>query len=216
MKMYDIVLFDLDGTIIDSGLGITNSVTYALKKYGIEVEDRTSLYKFIGPPLYKSFMNFYGFSEEEAHKAVDYYREYYSVHGVFENDVYEGIEELVKALYEKGKTIVLATSKPEDYARKILEHIGLSKYFTFIAGSEMSHSRVDKIEVIAYAFENCGILEYDKAIMIGDREYDIIGAKHFNMDSIGVLFGYGSREELSKAGATYIVENAMEILNIVK
>lgn len=216
MKIYDIVLFDLDGTIIDSGLGITNSVTYALKKYGIEVEDRTSLYKFIGPPLYKSFMNFYGFSEEEAHKAVDYYREYYSVHGVFENDVYEGIEELIKALYEKGKTIVLATSKPEDYARKILENIGLSKYFTFIAGSEMSHSRVDKIEVIAYAFENCGILEYEKAIMIGDREYDIIGAKHFNMDSVGVLFGYGIREELSKAGATYIVENAMEILNIVK
>ena len=214
--MYDIVVFDLDGTIIDSGLGITNSVMYALKKYGIEVSDRASLYKFIGPPLYKSFMNFYGFSEEEAHRGVDYYREYYSEHGVYENEVYEGIEELIIKLHEMGKTIILATSKPEDYAKKILEYIGLAKYFTFIGGSEMSHTRVDKMEVIAYAFENCGIIDYKNAIMIGDREYDIIGANHFNMDSVGVLFGYGSREELKSAGATYIVSNALEILDIVK
>lgn len=214
--MYDIVLFDLDGTIIDSGIGITNSVMYALKKYGIEVPDRTSLYKFIGPPLYKSFMNFYGFSEEEAHRGVDYYREYYSEHGVYENLVYDGIEELIKRLHEMGKTIILATSKPEDYAKKILEHIGLAKYFTFIAGSEMSHTRVDKIEVMAYAFEKCGIIDYKDAIMIGDREYDIVGAKHFDIDSVGVLFGYGNKEELENAGATYVVSNALEILNIIK
>ncbi len=214
--MYDIVLFDLDGTIIDSGMGITNSVMYALKKYGIEVEDRASLYKFIGPPLYKSFMNFYGFSEEEAHRGVDYYREYYNDYGIYENDVYEGIEELIKELHKRGKKIILATSKPEHFARKILEHIGLAQYFTFIAGSEMSHTRVDKIEVMAYAFENCGIIDYKNAIMIGDREYDIVGANHFKMDSIGVLFGYGCMEELKKAGATYIVEKATDILDVIK
>ncbi len=214
--MYDIVLFDLDGTIIDSGLGITNSVTYALKKYGIEVADRTELYKFIGPPLYKSFMNFYGFSEEEAHKGVDYYREYYNEQGVYQNDVYEGIEEVLQELYKRGKKIILATSKPEYFAKKILEHIGFAKYFTFIAGSEMSHTRVDKIEVMEYAFENCGITDYSKAIMIGDREYDIVGANHFKMDSIGVLFGYGNREELENAGATHIVEKAMDVLDIIK
>ena len=213
--MYDVIVFDLDGTIIDSGLGITNSVMYALKKYNIEVADRTELYKFIGPPLYKSFMNFYGFSEEEAHRGVDYYREYYNDHGMYENEVYEGIEELLKTLYEKGKTLILATSKPEHFARKILEYLGLAKYFTFIGGSEMSHTRVDKVEVMEYAFENCGITEYKNAIMIGDREYDIVGANHFKMDSIGVLFGYGNRTELENAGATYIVEKALEILNIV-
>jgi len=214
--MYDIVLLDLDGTIIDSGMGITNSVMHALKKFGIEVEDRASLYKFIGPPLYKSFMNFYGFSEEKAHLGVDYYREYYSEYGVYENEVYEGIEELLKTLYERGKKLILATSKPECFARKILEHIGLAKYFTFIAGSEMSHSRVNKSEVIEYAFENCGIMDYGNAIMIGDREYDVFGAKHFNIDSIGVLYGYGSREELEEAGATYIVEKAVDVLRIVE
>ncbi len=214
--MYDIVLFDFDGTIIDSGMGITNSVMYALKKFGIEVEDRASLYKFIGPPLYKSFMNFYGFSEEKAHLGVDYYREYYSEKGVFENEVYDGIEELIEELHKKGKKLILATSKPEIFARKILEHIGLAKYFTFIAGSEMSHSRVDKNEVIEYAFENCGIMDYSNAIMIGDREFDVLGAKHFNMDSIGVLFGYGCRQELERAGATYIVEKALDVLEIVK
>ncbi len=213
--MYNVIVFDLDGTIIDSGLGITNSVMYALKKYNIEVADRTELYKFIGPPLYKSFMNFYGFSEEEAHRGVDYYREYYNEHGMYENEVYEGIGQLLEELFKRGKKIILATSKPEHFARKILEYLDLAKYFTFIAGSEMSHTRVDKVEVMEYAFDNCGVTDYVDAIMIGDREYDIIGANYFKMDSVGVLYGYGSREELEKVGATYIVEKALDILNIL-
>ena len=134
---------------------------------------------------------------------------------MYENEVYEGILELIEELYNRGKKIILATSKPEHFAKIILAHIGVAKYFTFIAGSEMSHTRVDKIEVMEYAFENCGIKDYKNAIMIGDREYDIIGANHFNMDSVGVLYGYGSKEELENAGATFVVSKAMEVLNIV-
>lgn len=122
--MYDVILFDLDGTLTDSGLGITNSVAYSLKKFGIEIDDRTELYKFIGPPLRESFEKYYGFSPEEAGKAVEYYREYYTDKGLFENTVYEGIEELLKEIRDSGKRAIVATSKPEVFAKRILEHFG--------------------------------------------------------------------------------------------
>lgn len=208
---YDYILFDLDGTITDPAIGITNSVIYALKKYGIEANDRKELYKFIGPPLTESFEKYYGFSHEEAKMAVEYYREYFRDKGMFENLVYEGFEALLNKLKESGSMLIVATSKPEVFAKQILEHFNLSKYFTYIAGSNLDGTRVKKYEVIKYALESCSITDLPKAIMIGDREHDILGAREAGVVSMGVLFGYGSREELSNAGADYIVEKVSDI-----
>lgn len=201
---YDYILFDLDGTLTDPGIGITNSVMHALKKYGILVDDRRELYKFIGPPLTESFEKFYGFSSNESVKAVEYYREYFIDKGIYENSVYEGIPELLSLLKESNKTIILATSKPEVFAKRILDHFDLSRYFSFVAGSNLDETRVKKDEVIQYALESCGIIDKSKAVMVGDREHDIIGAAKAGIQSVGVLYGYGDREELEKAGADYI------------
>ncbi len=211
MSKYDVVLFDLDGTLTDPGIGITNSVMHALKKYGVEVEDRASLYKFIGPPLIDSFERYFGFTHEEAVKSVDYYREYYKDKGIYENELYGGIENLLELLCEKGKKIILATSKPEPFAKEILRHFGIEKYFIFAAGSTMDETRTNKAEVIEYALSECGITDKSSIVMVGDREHDIIGANKNGVDSIGVLFGYGSREELESAGATYIAETVADI-----
>ena len=216
MSEYNTVLFDLDGTLTDPAIGITNSVAYALKKWGIEVSDRAALYKFIGPPLYDSFSNYYGFTKEESERAVACFREYFSTKGKFENTVYEDVPELLSELCARGKKLIVATSKPEVFAKQILEHFELDKYFDFIAGATLDSSRVEKADVIKYAFENCNITDVSDVIMIGDREYDITGAAHFGMDSIGVLYGYGSLEEFTSTGATYIAEAPLDILNIVK
>lgn len=215
MKNYDAVLFDLDGTLTDPGEGITNSVAHSLKKYGIEVEDKTSLYKFIGPPLHESYEEYYGFSREEAMKAVDYYREYYRAKGIYENELYDGVENMLSALYASGKKIILATSKPEIFAKEILRHFGLAKYFTYVAGANLDGTMTDKAEVVAYALTEGGVKDKSTAVMVGDRKHDIIGAKKNGIDSIGVLFGYGSREELETAGADCIAENADEICRIL-
>ena len=219
--MYDIILFDLDGTLTDPGEGITNSVAHALKKWGIEVADRSTLYRFIGPPLKDSFMDYCGFDDDaEGERAVVAYREYYHDIGIYENLVYDGIEELLRALKEKGKTVVLATSKPEPYAIRILVHFGLDKYFDVIAGATMDSTRVKKADVIAYAIDRIEDklghpLDRTTAVMVGDRRQDIEGATANGLDSIGVLFGYGDEEEHEAAGATYIaptVANVGEIL----
>ena len=213
--MYKYILFDLDGTLTDPGLGITNAVMYALKKFNIELPDRSELYKFIGPPLLDSFEKYYGMSKEESQLALQYYREYFKPYGLYENTVYDGIEELLSELKERGKSLILATSKPEPFAVEILRHFGLDKYFDFIAGATMDEKRVKKAEVIQYALESCGITELSRAIMIGDREHDVLGAKEVGLQSIGVLYGYGDYEELQAAGATYIVENAKDILKTI-
>lgn len=213
--MYDIILFDLDGTLTDSGLGITNSVKYALDKYGIEVNDRSELFRFIGPPLVDSFQMFYGFSPEKALEITHVYREYYSVKGIFENEVYEGIEELLGKLRNAGKKLLVATSKPEPFAIKILDHFGLSQYFEYIAGSNMNETRSTKSEVIEYALESCGMSDMSKVLMVGDREHDVIGAKKIGINSLGVLWGYGDRKELEKAGADYIASSPDEAYEII-
>lgn len=213
--MYQYILFDLDGTLTDPGLGITNSVMYALKKFGIDIPDRAALYKFIGPPLQESFEKYYGFSNEKSELAIQYYREYFKVSGLYENEVYDGIEELLKNLKAQNKSVILATSKPEVFAVEILKHFQLDKYFDFIAGATMDETRVKKADVISYALDSCKISDLSAAIMIGDREHDILGAKQIGLDSIGVLFGYGSREELEAAGATYIASNVADILKYI-
>lgn len=214
--MYQYILFDLDGTLTDPGLGITNSVMHALKKYNIEVEDRTTLYKFIGPPLTDSFETYYGFSPEESERAVVYYREYFSEKGLFENTVYPDIEQVLQTLKAQGKTLILATSKPEVYAKQILEHFHLDVYFDFVSGATMDKTRVKKPDIIAYAIEKCNLFDdLSSAIMIGDREHDIFGAKACHMASLGVLYGYGSRNELTEAGATYLAQTPIDILKFL-
>ncbi|MEQ8197887.1 MAG: HAD family hydrolase [Clostridiaceae bacterium] len=212
---YEYILFDLDGTLTDSAIGITNSVMYALNKYGIEVSDRSELYRFVGPPLSDSFENFYGFSREDAKEAVEYYREYYREKGIFENLVYDGCENLLKTLKDNDMTLAVATSKPEVFARQILEHFNMAKYFTYIAGSNLDGTRVKKGEVIRYALESCNITDLSKTIMIGDREHDIIGAKEAGIHSIGVLFGYGDRDELMTAGADFIADRVADIGQVI-
>ncbi len=208
--MYNVILFDLDGTLTDPGLGITNSVAYALKHYGIEVEDRKSLYSFIGPPLRDSFMKYYGFGEEKAMEAIGVYREYFRDKGLYENEVYEGIRELLSKIKSSGRKIVLATSKPEEFSVRILEHFDLMKYFDVVAGASMDEKRNKKGDVIRYAMEK-GDFTAVGAIMIGDREHDILGAKENSLPSIGVLYGYGSEDELKNAGADYIAETVEDI-----
>ena len=215
MKNYDVILFDLDGTLTDPAIGITNSVMHSLKKYGIEVVDRTELYKFIGPPLHESFEKFYGFSADEALQAVEHYREYYKVKGIYENLVYDGVEDLLIKLNESGKKVILATSKPEIFAREILRYFGLDKYFYYAAGANLDGSRTDKAEVIAYALKAGNVSDKSAVVMVGDREHDIIGANKNGIDSIGVLFGYGNRKELENAKATYIAETVCDIEKMI-
>lgn len=216
---YEFVFFDLDGTLVDSSEGITSSVEYALNKLGIFPETRKELYCFIGPPLLESFMRFYGFSEEKAGEAVDLYRERYREKGVYMNRVYEGVPELLSSLAEAGIKPVLATSKPEVFADIVLDTMGLKPYFCFAAGAELDDKegrqrklRIKKEDVIAYALESLGIEDPKRALMVGDRLHDIVGANKNGMDSVGVLFGFGSREELTEAGATYIAAEPMEVL----
>lgn len=213
--MYKYLLFDLDGTLTDPGIGITNSVMYALRKFDIHVDDRTSLYRFIGPPLKDSFETFFGFSAEQSKLAVSYYREYFTERGMFENTVYDGIPELLTQLGIMGRTIAVATSKPEPFAIKILKHFGLYEHFGLVAGSTFDETRSKKSDVIRYALNSLGIADRSSVLMIGDREHDIIGARENGLDSLGVLFGYGSRNELERAGASVIAENPMDIIKYV-
>lgn len=215
MNKYNIFFFDLDGTITDSSVGITNSVMYALRKFGIVETDRTKLYKFIGPPLTDSFQKYYGFSEEQSWKAIEYYREYYREKGIYENRVYEGFEETVKKMKQAGKRLVVATSKPEPFARIIMDYFHLSCYFDYIAGMELDGGRNTKAEVISYALEACGISDKSDILMVGDREHDVKGAKTVGIDCLGVLYGFGERKELEAAGADYIVESPEDILNYI-
>lgn len=215
MKNYSTVFFDLDGTLVDSGEGVRNSVEYALKKFGIEVENKDSLSCFIGPPLTVSFKTFYGFDDENADRGVAYYREYYKDKGIFEGYVYDGIEETLRRLKDAGKRVMVATSKPEEYAKRVLEKFGIAKYFDFIAGATMDEkTRANKIEIMQYAFDSCGASPSD-TIMVGDRLFDIEGAKHFGMECIAVLYGYGSMEEFKRYGAEYIVETAEDVANLI-
>lgn len=214
--MYNTIFFDLDGTITDPGVGITNSVMYALKKYGITVEDRTTLYSFIGPPLVDSFQTYFDFTPEQAADAVALYRKHYiEDKAMFENEVYPGIPELLANLKKNGKKVVMATSKPTVLAEQILKHFGLWDYFDFVSGSNMDNTRGSKEEVIRYALEQSGVTSGDSIVMIGDRKYDILGAKTYHLDSIGVLYGYGSKEELEEAGADYIVADVTELEKII-
>ncbi len=212
--MLDYIFFDLDGTLTDPALGITNSIMYALKKMGREIPPREELYFFIGPPLVKSFMEYCSIDEEEAYDAVKKYREYFSVYGLFENDPYDGVYDSLEKIKSSGKKLCIATSKPEEYTLRILEKFDLLKYFDFVCGASMDEKRSEKADIIKYALETTGC-KPDDAIMVGDRLHDIQGAKKCGVRSVGVLWGYGSREELEEAGADYIVNDFSELNDVL-
>ena len=213
--MYKYVLFDLDGTLTDPGEGITNSVMYALRHFGIEETDREKLFSFIGPPLVDSFMEKYGFSEEDAREATREFRVYFRERGIFENVPYEGMKECLDELKERGHILAVATSNPEVFARRILERFGFLPCFDYVFGASMDETRTRKDEVIAYALEEMGVTDRSACVMVGDRSHDILGARKNGLDAIGVLFGYGSREELEEAGARYIAETVEDIPRIL-
>lgn len=211
MKEYTDILFDLDGTLTDPKIGITKSVAYALKSFGIDVEDLDSLCKFIGPPLRVSFRDYYGFGENDCIRAIEKYREYFRETGIFENKVYPGIENLLRNLRQSGRKLIVATSKTTVFAVRILEHFNLLQYFDYVAGSELDGSRDSKSDVIKFALQKNGLTDLSKVVMVGDMEHDVIGAKENGIDVVGVLYGYGNRAELEKAGADYIVETVEEL-----
>ncbi len=208
---YSYVLFDLDGTVTDPEEGITKSVQYALQHFSIEVQERWELYKFIGPPLKDSFMEFYGFTEQQAGEALLKYRERFEVTGWRENVVYDGMEKLLRHLRRRGKRIMLATSKPEVFAEQILVYFGLRDYFDFVGGASLDGRRNYKADVIRYVLDANGISSREKAVMVGDRKFDILGAKEFGLETVGVLYGYGDREELTTAGADHLVGSVAEL-----
>lgn len=213
---YTHLFFDLDGTLTESGPGITNCVKYALEKFGINNPEPAVLKKFIGPPLIYSFQEFYGFSEKDAREAMRLYRERFGVTGIFENDVYPEIVETLQKLKDSGKKLYVATGKPEIYLPRILEHFDLAKYFEFAAGSDIEETRSQKWQIIDFVIKHEKleqIAKDGKIVMIGDRLHDIDGAKKLGLDSIGCLWGYGSRPELQEHGATFIIEKPSDLLN---
>lgn len=212
--MKDILLFDLDGTLTDPKEGITKCVEYALNAYGIQVESLDDLMCFIGPPLVDSFQMFYGFDKQKAENAVEKYRERFKDIGIFENKIYAGVIELLDSCKKAGKTICLATSKPEVFAVRILDKYGMAEYFDEAVGSTLDGSINAKHEVIEEAFRRLNIhSEEDKArvLMIGDRKHDILGAKRMGIESVGVRFGYAEEGELEAAGADYIVDTVTDL-----
>ena len=209
------ILFDLDGTITDSGSGIINSVKYALKKAGRKIPPEDELRKFIGPPLQEQFMKCCGIEEKEAAEMVALYREYYQEEGIFDNRVYDGVMEMLKTLKEAGLKIVMATSQPEKFAKMIAEHFGFAKYFDLIGGACMDGARTKKQEVIQYVLEQCKEQDREKIRMVGDRCYDMEGANREGIRAIGVLYGYGSKEELEEAGADGLAETPEEVVRMI-
>lgn len=211
---YANILFDLDGTLTDPYLGISHSVQHALKKLGIEEKDEKRLRFFIGPPLKNSFKEFYHFDDATMETAIHYFREYFEAKGIYENKLYEGAGVLLKTLTGKGKKCILATSKPQKFAEKILRHFDIHDYFYDIVGSNLDETMTEKDEVIRWVMEKNN-LEKEKTIMIGDRKYDIDGARKNNIASLAVLYGYGSKEELENSRPDYLCETIQDILAVV-
>lgn len=209
------IFFDLDGTLVDSMSGITRSVQYALRKYGIEVENPDVLKAFVGPPLHESFKEFYHFSEQDAWHAIEIFREYYLKKGWLESSVFKGVEETLKDLCASGRKLYVATSKPEHMAKQVLEHYDLSQYFQYIGGAIDDNRREKKHEVIEYVMETCGLKTKESIVMVGDRRHDIEGAHKQELQAIGVLYGYGSSEEFKKAGADWITETPRTLFELL-
>ena len=215
MKKFSYILFDLDGTLSDPKEGITKSFQYALKHFGIQVENLDELEPVIGPPLKVSFMNFYDLSEEDAVVAIAKYRERFGTIGLYENEIYPGIKELLEELVEKGYQIAIASSKPTEYVEQICEHFEIKQYFHHIIGSFMDGRRVEKEEVVEEAIIQFGNVSKEEIIMVGDRKFDVTGAHDRGLKAIGVTYGYGGKEELTEAGADFLANSVGELRDLL-
>lgn len=213
---YEVILFDLDGTLTDPKVGITKSVQYALAKFNIYESDLDKLVPFIGPPLVESFQEFYSLSKEQAAAGVGYYREYFTKAGIFENAVYPGIKEMLALLAAAGKQLIIATSKPTMYSEQIVEYFGLTQFFQSIVGSNLDGSRIDKAEIIEYILAGLAGVDRQNVIMVGDRKHDIIGAQKNDLAVIAVKYGYGAAAELQAAKPTYTVATVNELAEILR
>lgn len=209
------LLFDLDGTLTDPGPGITNCVAYALEKFAVHPASREELYPYIGPPLTWSFQEYHRLTAEQAEQALLYYRERFSVKGLFENEVYDGIPELLAKLKGRGVTLIVATSKPEEFTHRILKHFSLADYFAFVGGNTLDEKRPTKSAVISHILNQYPDITAQNTCMIGDRRFDVEGAHDLGLSAVGVLYGYGDREELESAGADWIAEDVADLRRIL-
>ena len=216
--LFDVVLFDLDGTLTDPKQGITSCVQYALANIGIDEPDLDNLEDFIGPPLKEHFMERYSLDETTAKVCVDKYRERYNPIGVYENKMYEGIDKVLETLKERGIKLAVASSKPAILVNVVLEHFGLMKYFDVVAGSELDGTRTRKSDVIRYAFELLDEkgLSHERPIMVGDRKHDVIGAGETGRPCMAVAYGYGSMDELTAEHPDFIAKKVSDIADIIR
>lgn len=214
-QVSSLILFDLDGTLTDSGPGIVEGLRYALDALGIEHPDDTTMRTFLGPPLMVTFREHFGMNPEQIDHAIALYREHYNDTGLFNNIVFDGIPQLLAQLQADDHILATATSKPTETATRILEHFDLAKHFTFIGGATMDSSRALKAEVIAHTLEAVDADRFTTITMVGDRGHDVIGAREHGIDTIGVTWGYGTVEELAQAGAKAIVDQPAEITRFV-
>ena len=214
MKNYNVIAFDLDGTLTDPEHGLVDGFVYAFKKMGVtDYGDRESLRRFIGPSLYVVWQDEFGFNETTVVEAIEKFREYYNIYGWWDNKVYDGIVEMLESLKKQGKTIVLATSKPEGTAIKIMKLFGLDKYFDFMGGAA-GDNRDHKWQVLDYSLNAVGA-DRSSAILIGDRMYDAEGAAKCGIDSMGVTWGHGSLEELKSCGFTYLADSPDQVVKML-
>lgn len=214
LKKYDVILFDLDGTVTDSGGAIMNGAKIALARFGISIPQE-DLRKFVGPPIWESFQMFGGLTFDESMQAIKYFREFYDTEGILQDELYDGMKQLLCDLKSAGKIVMLATSKPHVYATAILERHGVLQYFDYVWGAEFDGSRTEKVELITDALSCVPDVDKSKIVMVGDRKYDIIGAGLMGIDSIGVLHGYGNRAEFEEHNATIIAENILHLREIL-
>ena len=215
MKDYKVIAFDLDGTLSDPAHGLIQGFVYCFKKLGLPYENENDLRKYIGPSLYEEWQEDFGFTPDEANDAIEVFREYYNIYGWWDNTLYEGIPEMLGALRKAGKKIVLATSKPLDTAKKVLALFGLTDYFDFIGGA-VSHQNDQKWQVLNWSLSSVGVdlndpLQLEKCILVGDRKYDAEGAKICGIDSMGVLYGHGTEEEICSSGFTHYANTVADI-----
>lgn len=212
---YKYLLFDLDGTLTDPKEGITSSVQYALRSFGIDEPDPDKLEPFIGPPLRESFMNFYGFDKEKAEEAVEKYREWFAPKGILQNKLYPGIKEMLAQLKKQGRILAVASSKPRVFVEKILKHFAIEQYFDVVVGSELDGTRDSKEEVIEEALRRLPAADKTGTVMVGDRKFDIYGGKAHGLVTVGVTFGYAGEGELEEAGADYIAASVEELRRLL-
>ena len=218
--LYQYIIFDLDGTLIKSEEGLYDSITYALEKSGVHPGDRKDMKRMIGPVLWESFQKFYNMSAEEADRANTYFVEAYEKEGIYNASVYEGVENMLETLQNAGRILLVVTAKPRDMAETVLNHTGIDQYFQAVIGPARGNKKTDKGSLLKEALSflaktGTDHFQKEQAVMVGDRMFDIQGAVETGIQSIGVLYGYGDRQELINAGATLLADTPADVVKCI-